>query len=459
MTAVILSSVVIACLALYHGFNLLMIALAATEIGRQRWLRTRQAWVAATQCGRLPGITVIVPAHNEELAIVRTVRSVLRLLYPDLQVIVVSDGSTDRTLAVLAAVFELRPSNDGPNGTLPAQQVRAVFSSERDPRLLVVDKRNGGKADALNVGINMATRRLVLAIDADVVLDRRALVHLALPFLLDRTTVATSGVIRPFGDGRRGRHVASRLLAAFQALEYSRAYGVGRLFFNRLNGHLIISGAFGLFDRELLLEVGGYQPHAVGEDIELVARIHRHMVSAGRPYRIGFSAHALCFTETPHTLRELGKQRTRWHQGLLSTLRIHRGMVLDGRFGIVGALTMPYFTLELVAPALEIVGWATLPLLWWAGALPTFALALFVAVSVLLSTTVSLAAILLDAVHFGHLHRAVDRLRLVGCAIFEHIGYRQCTIYFRLRGIYRYYREVRVKSGWRSPARAASPAP
>jgi cellulose synthase/poly-beta-1,6-N-acetylglucosamine synthase-like glycosyltransferase len=462
MLPTILSSVVIAGLVLYHGFNLLMLALAAWEIRRQRWLRTRHAWVAATEPGLLPSVSAVIPAHNEEVAIVRTVQSALGLLYPDLQVIVVSDGSTDQTLAALTTAFRLRPSSERPNGTLATQQIRAVFSSEVDPRLIVVDKRNGGKADALNVGISMASRRLVLAIDADVVLDRRALVHLALPFLLDSSTVATSGVIRPYGGNRPergGAAMPSRLLAAFQALEYVRAYGIGRLFFNRLNAHLLISGAFGLFDRELLLEVGGYQPHAVGEDIELVTRIHRHSVAANRPYRIGFSAYALCYTETPHSLRDLGKQRTRWHQGLLSTLRIHRGMALDRRLGVIGALTLPYFTLELFAPALEVIGWVTLPAFWWAGVLPPSALPLFVAVSVLLSTTVSLAAILLDAAHFGQFRRMADRGRLIGFALAEHIGYRQCLIYFRLRGIYRYYRAVHVKSSWSSPARAASSTP
>jgi cellulose synthase/poly-beta-1,6-N-acetylglucosamine synthase-like glycosyltransferase len=462
MVPTILASVVIAGLALYHGFNLIMIVLAAWETHRQRWLKTRHAWVAATECGLLPSVSVVVPAHNEEVVIVRTVRSALRLLYPDLQVIVVSDGSTDQTLAALTAAFRLRPSNERPHGTLAAQRIRGVFSSEIDPRLIVIDKRNGGKADALNVGINMASRRLVLAIDADVVLDRRALVHLALPFLLDQDTVATSGVIRPYSGNRLERRdtaMPARLLAAFQVLEYVRAYGVGRLFFNRINAHLLISGAFGLFDRELLLEVGGYQPHAVGEDLELVTRIHRHSVAANRPYRIGFSAYALCYTETPYTLHDLGKQRTRWHQGLLSTLRIHRGMTLDRRFGLIGALTLPYFILELFAPVLEVIGWVTLPAFWWAGVLPPSALPLFVAVSVLLSTTVSLAAILLDAAHFGHFRRLRDRGRLIGCAIAEHIGYRQCIIYFRLRGIYRYYRGVHVKSGWSSPARAASSTP
>lgn len=255
MPAFVLSGVIVVGLVLYHGFNLLMIALAAVEIRRQRWLADRRLGSLVEEGVGLPGIAVVVPAYNEDISIVRTVESILRLSYADLQVIVVSDGSTDRTLDVLAAAFALRPSNERAAGTVPTQNVRAVFASEKDPRLLVVDKRNGGKADALNVGINLASKPLLLATDADVVLDASALVHLALPFVLHRETVATSGMIRPYNGCTLARGHVTRvalpgtLLEKFQVMEYVRAYGVGRLFFNRLNGHLIISGAFGLFDR------------------------------------------------------------------------------------------------------------------------------------------------------------------------------------------------------------------
>ena len=234
-----------------------------------------------------------------------------------------------------------------------------------------MDKRNGGKADALNAGINMAASQLVLAIDADVVLDRFALVDLALPFITDPTTVACSGMIRPYNGcavrrGRLGRvGMPSTLLESCQVIEYLRAYGIGRLFFNRLNAHLIISGAFGLFDRDLLLQLGGYQRHAIGEDMELVVRIHRYFAEHHRAYRVWFSADALCLTEAPHSLTDFGKQRTRWHQGLLSTLRIHRGMTAKRRYGMVGLVAFPYFFLELYAPVFEALGWLALVPLWF----------------------------------------------------------------------------------------------
>src|SRR5262245_19735784 len=197
LLAEVVTAVVVAGLALYHGLNVAMIALAARELRRQRWMNWRRLAAIALESGSLPAVTVVVPAFNEAISIVRTVESILRASYRDLQVIVVSDGSTDQTLAMLARRFALRPSNVRGTGTLPTQAVRAVFESASDARLLVLDKRNGGKADALNAGINLASKPLVLAVDADVVLDRFAVVHLALPFALDPSVVASSGMVRP----------------------------------------------------------------------------------------------------------------------------------------------------------------------------------------------------------------------------------------------------------------------
>jgi cellulose synthase/poly-beta-1,6-N-acetylglucosamine synthase-like glycosyltransferase len=462
--ASLFAGAIIASLVVYHGFNLLMVALAWIELRRQRWLGARRFRLVMKEGAMLPGIAVVVPAFNESVAIVRTVRSILRTSYPDLQVIVVSDGSTDKTLSVLTDAFALRPSNQRPTGALPAQNVRSVFVSETDPRLLVIDKRNGGKADALNVGLNMAAKPLVLATDADVVFDAHALLHLAVPFVRHEETVATSGMIRLYNGCTLTRNRVARvgvsrtLLESCQVVEYLRAYGVGRLFFNRLGGHLIISGAFGLFDRRLLMELGGYQTHAVGEDMELVARIHRHCIERRRPYRIEFSAHALCYTEAPHTFSDFGKQRTRWHHGLLTTLRIHRQMVLNPRYGSIGWIAFPYFMLELYAPALEAIGWLALPVLWLLGGVSSSTLALFVAVSVLLSTSVSLAAILLDTIYFGAMRRSADRVIVVASALAEPFWYRPCTVHYRLRAFYRYYRTIHLKTAWKSPARVAQPA-
>jgi cellulose synthase/poly-beta-1,6-N-acetylglucosamine synthase-like glycosyltransferase len=331
--------------------------------------------------------------------------------------------------------------------------------------LKVIDKRNGGKADALNVGINVATGRLILAVDADVILDADAVTHLARPFIEDDCTVATSGMIRPqngttIENGRIGRTgLPVPMLERMQVLEYLRAYGVGRLCFNWIGAHLIISGAFGLFDRKTLIALGGYQPHAVGEDMELVVRIHRHLREARVPYRVSFSADALCLTEAPFSRVDFGKQRTRWHMGLLSTLRIHRYMMLNPRYGAIGFVAFPFFVVELFAPVLEALALIGFPLAWLTGAVSGERALWMVLTGVLLSTSVSLFAVLIDTAGFDFLTGLKPRLVLAMLGFVEHVGYRQLTILYRLRAFERYYRTIQLRSGWKSPTRApARPA-
>jgi cellulose synthase/poly-beta-1,6-N-acetylglucosamine synthase-like glycosyltransferase len=443
----------------YHLLTLLMLVVAVLEVRRQRRVPAATVLGVARQSGTLPRVSVLIPAFNEEHAIVATVRSALALDYPDFEVVVVSDGSTDATTSRLWDAFDLAPSNEPVFDRIPTQAVRSLFESRSNTRLKVVDKRNGGKADALNAAINCATGDLVLALDADVVLDRDALVHLAIPFLEDERTVATSGMIRPLNGCalEAGRvswiDLPPTWLERFQVLEYLRSYGIGRQFFNPTSSHLIISGAFGLFRRDVLTEIGGYQPHAVGEDMELVVRIHRHLRNRGRGYRIAFSSDALCLTDVPHSLKDLGRQRTRWHLGLLGTLRLHRGMAFRRRYGAVGLLAFPFFLVELFAPVAEAAGWVVLPALYAAGLLPLDRFVPFLAASILLGSGVSFAAVLFDATVFRFFPRLGQRLLLVIAGAVEHFGYRQLTVWFRLRAFWRYYTTLQLGTGWRSPSR------
>jgi cellulose synthase/poly-beta-1,6-N-acetylglucosamine synthase-like glycosyltransferase len=448
----------------YYVLNLVMIVVGALEIRRQRAIPARLICESAIGSGRLDPVSILVPAYNEELSIRRTLASLLMLRYPDYEVIVVSDGSDDRTLEVLTDEYDLRPIGDRSSKELATQRIRNIYQSVRDPRLRVVDKRNGGKADALNAGINQAQYPLVMVVDADVVVDRDALVHLAVPFALNRATVASSGMIRPQnGCTIEGGVVVNTgfprtFVEGFQVLEYLRAYGIGRLFFNRLNAHLIISGAFGLFSRRLLVDLGGYQPHAIGEDIELVVRIHRHLRHQNTPYEIAFSSSALCLTEAPHSLRDLGKQRTRWHQGLLSTLRLHKSMAFRSKYGTVGMVAFPYFVFELLFPVIEALVWVAVPALLIVGRLTLADGARFMLITILAGTAFSLAAIVVEIAAFSFFRRQREHYRLVLLALLEPLGYRQCTVFFRLRTFVRYYRGINLRTMWRSPTRLAEPS-
>ncbi len=456
----------IAYLALYHAYMLGTVILGAREIRRQRRYSAFPWDRLPADSTLFPGVSVIVPAYNEDLTISRTLRSLLALRYPSLEVIVVNDGSTDGTLSRLWREFALWPSKERPAAAIPTQNVRAVLESRVDARLKVVDKRNGGKADALNAGINMATNPLVCAVDADVILDRRALELLVLAFLEDDATIAAGGTVQLYNgctleDGEVvEKGLPKTFLERCQLLEFTRSMVLGRLFFNTLGAHLIISGAFGLFSREVLLEVGGYQPYAIGEDMELVVRMHRHMRERKRRYRIHFVAEALCYTEAPYDLRDLGKQRTRWHQGLLTTLRLHRSMLLRRRYGSVGMVAFPLYSLfELLSPVVEAIGWLTLPLAFACGWLSSGAFLLFLAASILFGVLVSQAAVLLDSLSLQSLPTLRDRLRLGTCALLENLGYHQILLYFRLRAFPRYYRSVHLKGGWTSPSRLLGRAP
>ncbi len=304
-------------------------------------------------------VSVIVPAHNEEATIVHTVRSALAVRYPELEVVAVNDGSTDGTLEQLVDAFDLVPSPGAVCSDIPCKHIRGLYESLSHPGLRVVDKEQGGKADALNAGINASTFPLVCNIDADSLIDARSMVHITRPFLEDHRVVAVGGVVMPANGcdivRRRGNavRVAGSNLARFQTIEYLRAFLFGRIGWSRLNGLMIVSGAFAIFRRTALVEIGGYRTDTVGEDMELVLRMHR-VFRQKKAYRIIFLPDPICWTQVPEDLKSLGKQRRRWHRGLADSLVKNRQLCLNPRYGGVGLVGYPFFVLcELLSPVVE----------------------------------------------------------------------------------------------------------
>lgn len=442
-----------------HGLELAMTLASVREIRRQRTLPKHIRRSVLRDSGLLPGISVVVPAFNEQSGIVRTVAQVLASDYPDLEVVVVNDGSTDHTLGQLLRAYSLTPSTKPGGDDLPSQKILAAFRSRRDPRLVVLDKRNGGKADALNAGISASSRRLVCVVDADVLLAPSSLIDLADPFVRDRSTIASSGPIRLQGscrirlDGGMSLSFPRHWLEGFQTLEYVRAFTLGRLFFEHLGAHLLVSGAFGLFRRSALVEIGGYQTQAIGEDFELVVRLHRHFRGAMRAYRIAFVVDALCLTEAPRSVADLGTQRTRWHQGLLATLRLHRDLLSQWRYGRVAWLALSYYVYELLAPLLTAATWIAVLGAWSTGLLDGRTV-LAIGTAVLAMTVVSSTTALgIDAFVYGH-HRQPRPLTLLSLlGWLEPIVYRPLIVYFQLRAFVRFYAGFHLFSGWRSPSR------
>ena len=389
-----------------------------------------------------PPVSIVLPAYNEEAGVVASVRSLLDLRYPRHEVIVVNDGSTDGTVEQLREEFELVPVRVALRTLIATAPVRAAFVSRIHPNLWVLDKENGGKADALNAGINAASHAHVCAIDADAILEQDALLRIILPFVDDPELVAAAGGIVRIANGsviESGRLVRFALptshIVRFQILEYFRAFLVGRLAFDSVNGVLIISGAFGLFKRELVEAVGGYALHTVGEDAELVARLHGYLRERGEPYRITFIADPVCWTEAPSDVQTLQRQRRRWQRGLGETLWRHRRQVFNPRAGAFGVFTLPYFLFfELLGAVIEAVGIPVVVIAWLLGVLSVSFFVIFLAVSVLLAVIVSISALLLEE-YAVRRHEPGEMARLVGYALAENLGYNQLIAYFRCRGI------------------------
>jgi cellulose synthase/poly-beta-1,6-N-acetylglucosamine synthase-like glycosyltransferase len=402
-----------------------------------------------------PAVSILAPAFNEEATVVESTKSLLKLNYGKYEVIVVNDGSSDGTLETLRAEFHLHSSRQLYIPALETAPVRGIYKSSRPEyrNLTVVDKENGGKADALNVGINAAKHDFVCSIDADSLLEDEALLRVMKPFLEDETVIAAGGIVR-IANGCKvvnGRVIdvalSSKFLPIFQVVEYFRAFLSGRMAWHGMNGLLIISGAFGMFKRSALIEANGYDRTTVGEDMELVTRLHRMKRERKEPYRIAFVPDPVCWTEAPESIGILARQRNRWHRGLLDTMLRHRGMFFNSRYGVIGMGAMPYFVLvELLGPVIEFLGYLALIGMYAAGVLDIKMAVLFFVVSLFYGVMFSVGAVLLEEISFQRYPRPRDLAMLLSFGVIENFGYRQLTILWRVKAFWDYF--VRGVRSW-----------
>jgi cellulose synthase/poly-beta-1,6-N-acetylglucosamine synthase-like glycosyltransferase len=399
-----------------------------------------------------PPITLLAPAYNEEATCVESVNSLLTLEYPEIEIIVVNDGSTDRTVERLSEAFNLYSTDRLPTGSIDASTVRAIYRSRRHRNVWLIDKENGGKADALNVGINYTHTPLFCAMDADSLVEPDALTRITRPFLIDESTVAVGGVLRiangcTVEDGRvTDVRLPRSFLARLQVLEYLRAFLSSRMGWGALNATLVISGAFGIFRRAPVVAAGGYATDTVGEDMELIVRLHRYHREKRLPYRIGFIPDPVAWTECPESLSVLGRQRDRWQRGLIQSLMRHRTMLFNPLYGRAGMLAFPYFFfLEMLGPIIELAGYASFAATVLAGrASLEFAIA-FLSVAIVLGGVLSLAAVAMEELTFRRYPRRSDLFRLFFLAVTENFGYRQLNAWWRLKGTISALRGV---EGW-----------
>ena len=395
--------------------------------------------------GLAPGISILVPAYNEEATITAAIRSMFQLTYADFEIIVINDGSRDRTLAVLTEAFALVPFPQAPREGLPTKPVRGVYHSARHPNLRVIDKENGGKADSLNAGINAARHPLFCGVDADSILARDALQRVVKPFLNDPLTVATGGTVRVANgcevtDGALTRvGLPTNIWALFQVVEYLRAFLFGRLGWSQLNGMLIISGAFGLFKTEVVSAVGGYRANTIGEDMELVVRLHRMLRQQGVRYRIQFVPEPVCWTEAPEDFTTLKNQRIRWQRGLSESLSSNWGLMFSRRGGAPGWLAFPFMVLfEWLGPVVELGGYLFMAYAYAFGLVSWQAFSGFLVMAVGLGILLSASGLLLEEMAF-HMYPKMRHLALLlVMVVVENLGYRQLNSWWRLVGLLRW---------------------
>jgi len=463
---------IIAYFLLMNGTNAVLLVMSAIELGRARSLRWPELDNILLAQDSTPPISIIAPAYNEEPTIVDSVRAFLHLEYPNFSVIVVNDGSKDETFERLRERFQLERVKNVYRREFDTKPIRGVYRSRLEPRLIVVDKENGGKADALNAGINVARTPLVCCVDADSLIDQRALLRMVEPFIYDpNNTIAVGGTIRlangaTVHDGRvTNVDIPRSWVARFQIVEYLRAFLFARLGLNRLGGNLIISGALGIFRRDVLVELKGYRHDTVGEDMELVVRMHRHMRERKIPYRIYYVPDPICYTEAPEEMRVLGRQRHRWQRGLFDSLLRHRRMFLNPRYGAVGMISFPMFVLfELLAPVFELFGYVYFALAIAFGNVDSLTSTLFVTLSLLVGVLMSFQAMALDDLGFNSYRGIRTRFALISAAILENLGYRQILLWYRLRGMLDFIRggqawgEMKRKGFAKPGAQAPQPA-
>ncbi|WP_338766494.1 glycosyltransferase [Massilia sp. METH4] len=398
--------------------------------------------------GLEPPISLLVPAYNEEATIAASVRSMLQLSYAELEIIVVNDGSKDRTLEVLIDEFSLRPFPEAYRIQVATKPVLAIYRSLRYPNLRVIDKVNGGKADSLNAGINASRYPLFCGVDADSILQRDSLQKLVRPYLADATTVATGGTVRVANGCTVSGGFLTRVglpnnpWALFQVVEYLRAFLFGRLGWSVVNGMLIISGAFGLFRKQTVIDVGGYRPNTIGEDMELVVRMHRVLRERRQPYRVEFVPDPVCWTEAPEDIATLRNQRIRWQRGLAESLSLNWKLMFSLRGGVPGWLAFPFMMLfEWLGPVVELAGYLFMIAAWVLGAISWQAFATFLFLAVGLGILLSASGLLLEEMSF-HIYPRPRQLLVLGLiVVIENFGYRQLNSWWRLVGLWRWVRQ------------------
>ncbi|MBU0731929.1 glycosyltransferase family 2 protein [Patescibacteria group bacterium] len=390
-----------------------------------------------------PGVSLLVPAYNEEATIVDSLKSHLRNKYPKYEVICINDGSTDKTLEILKKEFKLKEKKNHVIRTdVLNKPIRGYYVSTIDSSLIVIDKEGGGKSDALNAGINVARYPYFMSLDADTMLEEDAILKIMKPMVENPKNVASGGIVRVINGCTEKDGIVSEIklsknsLVRFQVLEYIRAFTAGRAGFSRIKNLLIVSGAFGVFKKDEVIELGGYKLGNIGEDMEVLVNLHEESRKAKRDYNILYRAYPVAWTEVPENLKSLGRQRNRWHRGLAGVLWSYKHMLFNPKYGSVGMFGLPFFFLfEFLGPIIEFTGYLYLIVLIAAGIINWPFFFLFLALAILWGVFLSISALLFEELNFKWYKKWYYIIILLIYAVIENVSYRQITVWYRIKGL------------------------
>ncbi|MEJ8304878.1 glycosyltransferase family 2 protein [Saccharibacillus sacchari] len=451
---------IMAYVALSASVYIFMYIAAARSLWRDRDLSPIQ-FSSVLETELVPPLSIVVPAYNESINIVSSVRSLLGINYKQFEIVVVNDGSKDGTAEIMIEEFDMTEVK----GRVPfaglkreTKPIRAVYRSLRHPNLVLVDKENGGKADALNVGINVSRYPYFVSLDGDTVLDSDAFIKVVKPIMDARPgeeIIATGGSVGIANGSivdsgylsRDSVRLSDKPLVVMQVIEYLRGFLMGRIGLSRYNMLLLVSGAFGVFNKKWVVEAGGYETGTIGEDMELTVRLHAEIRRKKSKARIVYVPEPVCWTEAPESFRILRRQRTRWQRGLFESIWTHRNMILNPRHGRVGMLSMPMFLfIELLGPLVEIFGYATVIFGFFLDRLNVQVSLSLALMMLLFGSLVSTGAVLFEEWRFHNYNRLRDVFRLFFYALSESFWYRPVLTLWRTHGLFQAIRGK--KHGW-----------
>ena len=391
-----------------------------------------------------PPVTILIAMHNEEKVVLRSIRSALAIEYPFFEVIIINDGSTDGTLRKVIDTFGLKKIDRVYRTFLKTRPVKGFYYSRETPNLLVIDKEHGGKADALNCGVNVSRSPYFCSLDADSLLEKDALIRVMSPLLESNVPViASGGVVRiinglKLSDGITIEKIdlPNKTLLLFQIVEYIRGFLFGRVGWDTLRSLLILSGTFSLFQKASVVEAGGFRAGNVAEDMEMIVRLHYTMLKKKKPYRIRFVSDPICWTEAPEDFKMLGRQRRRWHLGLIQSVYQNKEMMLNPRFGKIGMAVLPYYLIfEILGPVIEVLGYVCVVISYFLGMLSLAALLLFLTLAIFYGIFLSTAGIFLEELTFRRYPKWSHLFKLLLYGVLENFGYRQINSFWRFEAL------------------------